>query len=315
MTTDSTQHASPGNGVANQAGSFCISMKPPLSRENQLSLMQRRGLVVDDRDAALELLSEVNYYRLRGYWLTYWEDGAFKPGTTFELIQDTYRLDQELRHWLWQAIEPIEIKARTSFAYHVSMTCGACAYRDSSFFKSRTDHEKSLANIQREIDLAYADGVPCVKHNMDKYGELPLWAAVEVTTLGTLSRLYGNLKSSAASASHKDPRKLIAAEFGTKPETLKSWLRHLTYIRNICGHHNRFYNRMITMQPKLLRCDAKYSSKKEFPTFLVLMRLYEGQWNAEWKELMSGLDRILAAHTYVPIEPMGFPKDWKNILS
>lgn len=63
-----------------------ISMKPPRSFREQLSLMESRGLTVEDEPSALRRLAESNYYRLRGYWLTFEEDGRFIPGTTFDDI-------------------------------------------------------------------------------------------------------------------------------------------------------------------------------------------------------------------------------------
>ena len=314
MTAESTQHASPGNGAANQAGSFSLPLKPALSRSAQLSLLQKRGLIVRDRDAALELLSQSNYYRLQGYCLPYLNGERFKPGTTFDLIHETYALDRELRHWLWRTIEPVEIKARTAFAYRLSMTFDADSYRNPALFHNRNEHAKSFANVQREIDRAYRNGVPCVKHNIDKYGDLPIWAAVEIMPFGTLSRLYGNLSTHATDGSGRSIHRAIADEFGTKPEALKSWLHHLSYVRNTCAHHNRFYNMVISTQPKLLKCDVAHTSKKEFPTFIVLMRLYEKSWAEQWPALMEELERAIAAHPTVSLRPMGFPSNWSSVL-
>lgn len=54
-----------------------------------------------------------------------------------------------------------------------------------------TGFQKAISNFERERDRAYSQGVPCVVHNMDKYGKLPAWAAVECMSLGTLSMLFG----------------------------------------------------------------------------------------------------------------------------
>lgn len=63
-------------------------------------------------------------------------------------------------------------------------------------YRSRSKFEKALSNFERERDRGRDQGVPCVVHNMDKYGKLPVWAAVESMSLGTLSMLYGNLDPS-----------------------------------------------------------------------------------------------------------------------
>ena len=53
------------------AGLFIIDnrkpfQKPPLTLEGQVSLLKDRGFLIDDDDAAIRLLSNVNYYHLEG---------------------------------------------------------------------------------------------------------------------------------------------------------------------------------------------------------------------------------------------------------
>ncbi len=304
---NSTPHA-PGDG-ANQAGSFFAEMKPPLTFEQQIALMRERGLTIEDETSAISRLAESNYYRLRGYWLTYERGGRFVPGTTFDEIWDTYQLDAELREWAWHAITPIEIKARTLFSYHMSVECGTLAHEDNRYFMSARAHANSMRNLERERDRALNDGVPCVVHNMEKYGDLPVWAAVEIMSMGTVSQLYGNLDSSRS-----DVQRLVAEGFGVRPYVLKSWLRHLTYVRNICGHHNRLYNRVMTTRASLLRMDARNNSDKEFPTFVVLKRIYERSWPEEWPHMLEGLGSIMSEHDGVSLSPMGFPTNWYEVL-
>lgn len=172
MSDNSTPHATHESG-ANQAGSFSILMKQPLTYEQQVDLMVSRGLAIEDREDAALKLSAANYYRLRGYWLTYERDGRFIPGTTFDMIWDTYRFDTELRNLVWTLISPIEIKSRTSLAYHTSHECGPLSYEDGGVFRDAGRHAKSLAAVKREIERAKRDRVPCVLHNLEKYGDLP----------------------------------------------------------------------------------------------------------------------------------------------
>ena len=316
VDNNSTPHARAGNGAANQAGSFLFPMKPPLSFSEQIDLMRSRGLSIEDETSALKRLSQTNYYRLRGYWLTFERDGAFIPGTTFDMVWDVYSLDIELKALLWRAIEPVEIKARTSFAYHMAMALGPSSYSDPDFFRNGSAHSRSMANVGREVDRALKDGVPCVRHNIEKYGELPIWAAVEVMTMGTVSQLYGNLDgASAIYGDGKSVQSAIAGDFRVKPRYLKSWLRHLTYIRNICAHHSRLYNRVITSRAALLKADAGFDNGKEFPTFLVLKRIYERSWPGEWSGLLDDFREIVERHHEVRLGPMGFPDRWEEALN
>ena len=309
MDVNSTPHAT-HECEANQAGSFSISMKPPLSYEQQIRLMKSRGLTICDEADAAAKLADANYYRLRGYWLTYERDGRFAPGTTFDAIWNTYTFDAEFRDIVWSLIAPIEVKARTSFAYHMSHECGPMSHEDPNLFCNHERHARTMESLARERGRAERDKVPCVLHNIEKYGDLPVWAAVEIMSMGTVSQLYGNLDASACGAA-----KAIASDFGLKPFLLKSWLRHLTYIRNICGHHSRLYNRVMTTRPTLMQADSRHDSNKEFPTLLILMRLYENLWPGRWEKAIHRLARTVEKHSGVSLDPMGFPLDWKQVLN
>ena len=97
---NSSQRASLGNDDANQAGSFFVEMKPFLSVDQQVRHLVEMGIECPDLDEAKELLGDVNYYRLRAYWMTFEHDGQIATGTELSSIVDIYRFDAELRHWL-----------------------------------------------------------------------------------------------------------------------------------------------------------------------------------------------------------------------
>lgn len=270
---------------------------------------------MSDEGFALAQLQDLNYYRLRGYWLTLEQEGRFIRGASFDDIWEIYQLDCELRRWLWRAIAPIEIKLRTQFAYHFAHLCGPDAYLDAGNFWSRKSHEKAMVNYERERERAYDQGVPYVVHNMDKYGKLPIWAAVEIMSFGTLSMLYGNLDYRAGKTAGKPGvADAVADAFGTKQRYLKSWAHHLVTVRNIAAHHDRLYNRVMNIRPLMLRRDTRYASDKQYPTFLTIRRIYERSWPGEWKSLSGELSDCFDAHPTVDLGPMGFPPDWRTPL-
>lgn len=156
-------------------------------------------------------------------------------------------------------------------------------------------HYTSPENIHKLIDPLFLDGLKA---------EL-----AEIMSLGTVSQLYGNLDSSRS-----DVPKLVARGFDLKPYILRSWLRHLTYIRNICGHHDRFYNRVMTTKAGLLKADAHYDSDKEFLTFTVLKRVSERSWPDRWPDMLDGLESIARRHAGVSLVSMRFPENWREVL-
>lgn len=279
-------------------------------------LLESRGLVIPDKQAAVRLLAEVNYYRLSGYWLTLKNGDEFKCGASLSDVGEIYALDSELRLWLWSAIAPIEIKLRTSLAHHIACALGPLGHESPIYFSNVNEHKKTMDNLERERIRAQRDGVPCVKHNMQKYGTLPVWAAVEIMSLGTISRLYGNLSSKATYEDGRTVKGCVARDFGLKSPYLMSWLRYLTYVRNICGHHNRFYNRVMTARPKIMKKDSGVQNvSKQFQVFVVLMRMYEASWPERWPGMLDELVKIIEAHPTVDLKPMGFPGNWRELLS
>ncbi len=80
-----------------------------------------------------------------------------------------------------------------------------------------------------------------------KYGlPLPIWVVCEIWDFGTLSTLFAGMT--------KADQDEIANKYRISDgQVLASWLRSLNYLRNVCAHHSRLWNRNIVDQPKLPR--------------------------------------------------------------
>ena len=90
--------------------------KPPTTYEQQIELLERRGMQVTDKPRAQHYLSHINYYRLGAYWLPFEanHDGhSFRKGTSFEQVLDLYVFDRELRLLVMDGIERVEVSVRT----------------------------------------------------------------------------------------------------------------------------------------------------------------------------------------------------------
>ena len=64
-------------------------MKQPASLEEQIDLLKRRGLMIDDEAEAFAVLERVSYFRLASYWRVMEEDKAqhvFKPNSHFSNV-------------------------------------------------------------------------------------------------------------------------------------------------------------------------------------------------------------------------------------
>ncbi len=298
-----------GESQRTRRGSF-FAPKPALTYTEQAELLAKRGLDFGGCSSTEveRALSDVNYYRLRGYWLTLEKDGRFIPGTTFQDIVDIYDFDHGFRVTTVSLCEYIEIKFRTVFAYRFSHAIGPDILYRPEVFLNRKRYERSRNEFKSEVKRGLAARVPCVEHNIEKYGMLPIWAATEILSFGAISKLYGNLCD-------KSLRSEIASDFNTTPYYLKSWIEHLAYIRNVCAHYNRLYNRQMTKQPRLYKKDQdRFGNQRNFATFVVLAYIFQNMSHTPFKKALSDLSNLMEYYPSVSKRPMRFPNDWEKIL-
>ncbi len=229
--------------------------KPPLTFSQQVDLLQQRGLMIQDPDRCADYLKQISYYRLSAYALVFQQQkDQFNRGTTFQNILDLYVFDRELRLLVFDAIERIEVGIKTQLIYQLSHKYGAHWYTNAQLFKktSRVDVCEELKSL---VVHAKHQKNPetFIKHYFDRYQQPdlpPAWMTIELLTFGQISRLFKHLKDN-------DDKRLIADQFGVHHTVFASWLHSLTYIRNICGHHGRLWNREIAIEPIWLKKTKK----------------------------------------------------------
>lgn len=250
--------------------------KPWRSYAEQLDLLIARGMIVTDRTLALDYLERIGYYRLSGYWYACRERSglvvqlderfrkpkrpksetvaldAFKPGTRFENAVDLYVFDKKLRLLTLDALERIEVAIRVD----VSHTLGA--HNAFAYLRPETFHNDFSISLQddrgvskhhewlgRHAQMIIRSKEEFVRHNRLKYGlPLAIWVACEVWDFGTMSTLFGGMREADQNA--------ISTEYGVRNGRIFStWLRSLNYLRNVCAHHSRLWNRNVVDQPRL----------------------------------------------------------------
>ena len=308
IDVDSTPHASPAHDSdADQAGSCLFLHKNPQSTEQLARHLIDKGLLAPSREELITVLDLQGYYRLRGYWITLEENNHFLPGTTLDDILQIETFDREMSQYIFSALAPIEICLRSQLATVLANHYGTQALHCANIFKDEEGYQRMQNALERETLQALAVKKPLAVHHMKKYGSLPVWAEIENTSFGTLSRMFGNLADSAVASE-------ISGQFGISHAHMKNWLRHLTQVRNICAHHDRLYNKMFTVHPRLFAEHRYLHAARLFPTFIVLFRLHESLDPARTNLLRRQLGQIVDAHPTVDLKPIGFPENWREIL-
>lgn len=282
-------------------------MKKSKTVEEQLQILEKRGLVIENRDRAIEILRNVNYYTLTGYLFPFKQGEKYQNGTSMNLAIKLYHFDNEIRNILMALMVEAEEKLKTRIAYNIAIAHpeDPLIYTDINYFKSANDHSRFMADFQNNV--RNNQEVPFVKHHIQKYrSQFPIWVAVSLFTLGNLKYLYKNIPS-------RD-RKNISREFNLSPKTFDSWIDTLRILRNKLAHNMRLYRTTFQRTPKLEKHHTvRIENNRLFANFVLLKYLLD---NSEvWKEAVINLDRVLIKYQdSIELSSIGFPKDWKTIL-
>jgi len=253
--------------------------KPWRSYDEQLDLLISRGLTVTDRPLALEYLERIGYYRLSGYLYSFRERSAlccplekpvlrkkfkqgdtdrlvlenYKPGATFKQAVDLYVFDKSLRLLVLDALERIEIALRVDISHTLGEKDQFAYLKPELFFEKFSQEINSKTGLTkyhdwmcRHAQLINRSKETFVNHNKKKYGlPLAIWVACEVWDFGTMSTLFAGMKEA--------DQDVIAQKYGvSNGRVFASWLRSLNYIRNVCAHHSRLWNRNVIDKPQFL---------------------------------------------------------------
>jgi len=230
-----------------------VYSRPWTSFPDQLALLKSRGMVVSDETAALDYLQRVGYYRLSAYWYPFRkfevvqssEPGKLTTKAMEEFHSDTqfvdavrlYLFDKQLRLYLADALERIEISLRVDLSYLLGNRSSFAHIENTKAhfhpgFASRPFHKGSSqtafdAWLGKYRGLVARSKEDFVRHYHANHGdELPIWVAVEVLDFGAISQLFSmlNVKDQLA----------IANRYSVNDwKVFKSWLFSLSYLRNL----------------------------------------------------------------------------------
>ena len=302
--------------------------KPALSISDQAQLLLGRGLVCEDRQRLEHYLSNIGYYRLSAYLLPFEQPSTngnsrnhrFIPGTTFEQVLNLYVFDRKLRLLVMEAIERIEVAARTRWASAMALRHGSHAHMNADLFKDPWQHACDIARVAKELRDSNETFVVHYRKKYEAPYLPPIWAVVETMTLGGLSRWI-------ASTNDNQVKLEVARMLGMPTiEILEQVLHALTPMRNICAHHARLWNRrFILLLPNIKRLRGQFITEtivtpagttqepltREIYNFLVVIQnlMLKMSPTTSWGERLTEHIQLLSPEQQMA---MGFPVDWKT---
>lgn len=319
--------------------------KPALTAQQQRETLVQRGLHIQDTDRADRLLEVVTLFRLSPYMRVF-QDGSpehrFVNGASLNAIHSLYQFDSELRQLVMRGIERVEVAARSVMSNELcSLHNNPHWYVEPEHFSRRHGHDRLLNDLAKQLadektklgrEIASIEKSRSTEHvkqrrvesrTRDNYiryysqaytePELPpFWAAVETMSFGGVSYLFQGLGQDRA-------RKLVAERFAVPQVVLGSWLHTLTFVRNICAHHGRLWNRELAIPPKwphslaqITGIESQELGRRFFTiamllTFLTQIISPDSRW-------LDRLETLLDQYPEVDLNAMGFPANWHEQL-
>lgn len=285
-------------------------MKPITKYNEQVELLKDRGLIIPNENRLKHYLKHIGYYRLSGHFKAFQDNDNTFNEIDFETILQTYIFDRKIRLLLLDAIERIEISFKAQICDQMCFISADSLWYSKKENFAQDKHGKSFETVNDRIKGAIENSkeiwINEYESKNGKGSKPPSWMICNILTFGQLSTVFSNLANPY--------QKRIAKNYGLTGKVLRTWMRSLTSVRNICAHHNRLWNRSLDASfftPKFLKSYELDPAKLFFTLVSVSILMNKISPGSEWS---LEVKKLLVEFSKVPREKMGFPKNWETIF-
>lgn len=299
------------------------------SLDEQIKILENKGLVIDNIDYAKEVLLRENYFFLNGYrhpFMKSQDRSRYIEGTKFEEVYSLFLFDRKLRNILFKNILIIENNIKSIISYQLSKKYG---YREKEYLKTsnfntsfeyRKQVNDLIGKMKRQIKTNAVQH-SATRHYVINYGYIPLWVLVKVLSFGIVVELFSALK--------KEDQYDIMEFYGLDLRIFITNLSILSNYRNLCAHEDIVYENktqkyiedsIYHRKLKISMMDNEYIYGKNdlFALIIILKTMLKDN---EINDLVNEIDNAIENLEYnlrtIPInkilDRMGFPDNWKDI--
>lgn len=297
--------------------------------DEQIEILQNKGLIINDIDNAKQILFRENYFFVSGYrhlFMRSSKENIFIKGTTFDELYATFVFDRRIRNIMFKYILIIENNMKSIISYQLSKKYGIKErdYLNPKNFiqdgiKSRQVNDV-IAKMKRQIRVNGKQHTATL-HYLSNYGYIPMWILVKVLSFGIISELYNILKAEDAYN--------IAEYYNLQPDSLSIYLAILSNYRNVCAHEDILYDHRTqrsipdTKYHYLLDIEAtdeEYNyGKNDLFAVIIIMKfmLQPTEFHDLIYEIGYEIDILDGKVDTVPLNlilnKIGFPNNWRDI--
>ena len=297
--------------------------------EEQIEILESKGLKITDYEKTREILFKENYFFINGYrhlLTSASNNNRFVPGATFEELYAIFIFDRRLRNIMFKNIMIVENNIKSIISYQLSKKYGHKEkdylnpkhFRYESFRLSQVNDV--INKMKRQIRLNGKQH-RATKHYISNYGYIPMWVSVKVLSFGIISELYSILK-------YEDQNE-IADFYHIDAEELNIYLYLLSNYRNLCAHEDILYDHTTQRSipdnrfhqflniPKVE--DEYIYGKNDFFAILIILRqmLSDDEFHDLINEIGYEIDilngKIKSVDTKSILNKIGFPDNWREL--
>lgn len=309
-----TYPASRKNSALRVSFSFYMALpyydQPQISVAEQIELLKSEKLTFSDENKAQHILENISLFRMKSYLVSLRKPHSrqFKEGTSFEDAYSLYKFDSALRKMICSELEKIEVSIRTQLSLIMSDEAGIYWFENPANFRNVSRHATLLTNLQTELHRSDDEAIASFRQRYSNNFP-PSWMTFEISSFGSLSIMYKWLKAGLA-------RRKMARFYGLSDTVMESWLHSIVYLRNICAHHSRLWNRRLSINALVPRntylpfINIPQDTKKVY--YILSIILYLLQAVNPQNTFAARFKSLLAEYPKVDTVAMGFPGDWEN---
>lgn len=284
--------------------------RPQISVPDQINHLKTDGLVFLDEARARHILENISLFRMKSYLIPFRQTNSnkFKKNASFEDAYALYKFDAALRKMICSELEKIEVSIRTQFSLTMGEEGGIYWFEDPLNFRDHDRHSILLNILQTELQRSDDEGIVRFRHSYSNSFP-PSWMTFEISSFGTLSMMYRWLNAGHA-------RRKLARYYGLTDTVMESWLHSIVYVRNICAHHGRLWNRRLSINALIPRntslqfINIPRDTKRIYYTISII--LFFLQTVNPRNTFVARFKSLLGKYPEVDTAAMGFPDNWET---
>lgn len=298
--------------------------------QEQISILENKGLIIDDYLSTEDILIRENYFFISGYrhlFLKSPKDRNFIKGTTFRELYSLFNFDRQIRNIFFKNLLIIENNLKSIISYQLSKKYG---FREKDYLRQENftkvpEKQKqlydTLKKMKRQIRVNGSQH-SATSHYLKNYGYVPLWVVVKVLSFGIVGELYTVMK--------REDQEEIASVYDLSVNSLLTYLPILSNYRNLCAHEDILYDH----RTQKIIGDTKYHDGLEIPTtdgeyiygkddlFALIIILKQLLRPEEFRLLINELSyeidvlcgKLKVINIGKVLDTMGFPRNFRDIL-